>query len=107
MYLDLVLERVEKTGNHFFFLIFIMWLGVAKITTVFFFCQLKPILVLIYQTCISCYSKATVTHHAKKDLMGIMKSINPGQPVQSGQADHSQNFSLWADFLCIISENST
>ena len=34
----------------------------------------------------------------KKDLMGIAKNIGPGQPAQ---ADHAQNFSLLADFLCI------
>ena len=48
-----------------------------------------------------------VTHHAKRDLMGIVKGIHPGQPVQSAQADHRWNFSLLADFLCILSENST
>ena len=37
--------------------------------------------------------------NAKRDLMGIAKSIHPSQPVQS---DHSQNFSLLADFLCIM-----
>ena len=29
-----------------------------------------------------------VTHHAKKDLMGIAKNIDPVQPAQSVQADH-------------------
>ena len=33
--------------------------------------------------------------------MGITKSINPGQPVQSAQADQGQNHLLLADFLCI------
>ena len=33
----------------------------------------------------------------KKDLMGIAKSINPGQ---SAQSDHGRNFLLMADFLC-------
>ena len=33
--------------------------------------------------------------------MGIVKSIDPGQPVQSTQTDHGQNFSLLADLLCI------
>ena len=33
--------------------------------------------------------------------MGIEKSIDPGQPALYAQADHSQNFSLLADFLCI------
>ena len=42
-----------------------------------------------------------VTHHVKRDLMGIAKSIDPGQPAQSTQPDHCQNFSLLADFLCI------
>ena len=37
----------------------------------------------------------------KRDLTGIAKSIDPGQPAQSAQADHSQSFSLSADFLCI------
>ena len=39
-----------------------------------------------------------VTHHSKRDLMGIAKSIDGGQPAQ---ADHGRNFSLLADFLCI------
>ena len=39
-----------------------------------------------------------VTHHAKRDLMEITKNIDPDQPAQ---ADHSRNFSLLADFLCI------
>ena len=42
-----------------------------------------------------------VTHQAKRDLMGIAKSINPGQPAQFTQSDHGRNFSLLADFLCI------
>ena len=33
--------------------------------------------------------------------MGIAKSIDPGQPAQSAQADHGRNFSLLADFLSI------
>ena len=37
----------------------------------------------------------------KGDLMGIVKSFDSGQPAQSAQADHGQNFSLLADFLCI------
>ena len=37
----------------------------------------------------------------KKDLIGIAKSIDRGQPAQSRQADHGRNFSLLADFLCI------
>ena len=41
------------------------------------------------------------THHAKRDLMGVAKSINHSQPAQSVQANHSRNFSLLADFLCI------
>ena len=41
-----------------------------------------------------------MTHLAKRDLMGIAKSIDPGQPVQS---DHGQSFLLLADFLCINS----
>ena len=31
----------------------------------------------------------------------IAKSIEPGQPAQSAQADHGRNVSLLADFLCI------
>ena len=42
-----------------------------------------------------------LTHHAKSDLKGIAKSIEPSQPVQSAQSDHGRNFSLLADFLCI------
>ena len=34
----------------------------------------------------------------ERDIMGIVKSIDPGQ---STQADHGRNFSLLADFLCI------
>ena len=33
--------------------------------------------------------------------MGIEKSIDPGQPAQSVQADHGRNFMKLADFLCI------
>ena len=43
-------------------------------------------------------SETYKTHHVKKDLMGIVKSIDPGQPVQF---DYCRNFSLLADFLCI------
>ena len=32
-----------------------------------------------------------VTHHAKRDLMGIAKSTDPGQLAQSAQVDHGQN----------------
>ena len=46
----------------------------------------------------------SVTYHAKRDLMGIAKSIDLGQPAQSAQADHGRNFSLLADFLCIKSK---
>ena len=42
-----------------------------------------------------------VTHHAKRDLMEIANSIDPGQPALFAQADHGRNFSLFADFLCI------
>ena len=42
-----------------------------------------------------------VSRHAKRDLMGIAQIIDHGQPVQSAHSDHSQNFSLLADFLCI------
>ena len=37
----------------------------------------------------------------KRDLMGIEKRIDPGQPAQSAQADHGQNFLQLADFLSI------
>ena len=40
----------------------------------------------------------SVTYHAKRDLMGIAKSIDLGQPA------HGRNFSLLADFLCIKSK---
>ena len=42
-----------------------------------------------------------VTYHAKRDLTGTAKSIDPGQPPKSSQAEHGRNFSLLADFLCI------
>ena len=42
-----------------------------------------------------------VTHQEKRDLMGIAKSIDSGQPALSAQADHGPNFLLLADFLCI------
>ena len=42
-----------------------------------------------------------VTHHAKRDLMAIAKTIDTGQPAPSAQADHGRHFSLLADFLCI------
>ena len=35
-----------------------------------------------------CGNGMYVTHHAERDLIGIAKSINPGQPFQSTQADH-------------------
>ena len=42
-----------------------------------------------------------VTHHAKRDLMGITKNIDAGQPAQFAQSDHGRNFPLLADCLCI------
>ena len=39
-----------------------------------------------------------VTYYATRDLLGIAKSIDPGQPTQS---DHGRNFPLLADCLCI------
>ena len=42
-----------------------------------------------------------MTRHAKRDFMGIAKSMDPAQPAQSTHADHGRNFSLLADFLCI------
>ena len=42
-----------------------------------------------------------VTHYTKRNLMGTAKSINPGKPAESAQADHGQNCLLLADFLCI------
>ena len=44
-----------------------------------------------------------MTHHMKRDLKGIKKSIYRGLSAQSAQADHGRNFSLSADFLCIKS----
>ena len=46
-----------------------------------------------------------MTHQAKRDLTGIAKSIDSGQPAQSAQADQSRNFSLLVDFL-YINDNS-
>ena len=37
----------------------------------------------------------------KKQPYGIVKSIDSGQTAQSAQSDHSRNFSLSTDFLCI------
>ena len=45
------------------------------------------------------FANINVTHHTKRDLMGIAKSIEPGQPAQSAQADHGLNLSPLADFL--------
>ena len=45
--------------------------------------------------------KKNVTHHAKRDLMGIAKSIDPSHLPQSAQSDHGRNSSLLADFLRI------
>ena len=42
-----------------------------------------------------------MTHHAKRNLIGIAKNIDPGQPAQSAQADHGRKFSIFADFLYI------
>ena len=44
-------------------------------------------------------------HHAKRDLLGIAKNIDPGQLAQSAQAVHGRNFSLLADFFVIILPN--
>ena len=44
------------------------------------------------------WKQVFVIRHAKLDLMGISKSIDPGQSAQLGQADHGRNFSLLADF---------
>ena len=44
---------------------------------------------------------AYVTCNAKRDLMGIAKSIDRGQPAQSTQSDHGRNVSLLLDFPCI------
>ena len=43
----------------------------------------------------------TLGIHAKRDPMGIAKSIDPSQPAHSAQSDQDRNFSLLADFLCI------
>ena len=42
-----------------------------------------------------------MTDHAKRDVMGIAKNIDPGQLAKSAQAAQGRNFSLLADFLCI------
>ena len=42
-----------------------------------------------------------VTHQAKWNLIGIVKSIDPAQAGQSAQADLRRRSSLLADFLCI------
>ena len=39
-----------------------------------------------------------MTHHAKRDPMGIAKRIDPGQPAQLAQAENGRNFLLLADF---------
>ena len=46
-------------------------------------------------------SLTIVTHHVKRDHMGVAKSFYFGQPARSAQADHGRNFSLLEDFLCI------
>ena len=47
-----------------------------------------------------CYLAFTiVTHHPKRGLMGIVKSIDLGQSVRLAHADQGQTFSLLADFL--------
>ena len=38
--------------------------------------------------------------------MGIAKSIDPGQPAQSAQADHGRTFRYWLIFY-VLSDNST
>ena len=47
------------------------------------------------------YYSRYLTHQVKRDFMGIVKSVDPGQPVQSAQANHGRNFLLLADFLYI------
>ena len=42
-----------------------------------------------------------VTHHAKRDLMKIVKNIDRGQTARTAQSDHGRPFSLLADFPCI------
>ena len=59
--------------------------------TIIFFCPLTCFLPNI----------SYAAHHTKRDLMGIVKSIDHGQPAQPVQADHGLNFSLLAGFLCI------
>ena len=54
-----------------------------------------------YSSCMKRSRKSYVTHHTKRDLMGITKSTDRGQPAQSAHADHGRNFSLLADFLRI------
>ena len=49
----------------------------------------------------NCRHGVNVTHNAKRDLIGIAKSIEPGQAARSARTDHGQIFSLLADFMCI------
>ena len=45
--------------------------------------------------------KKNVTHHAKRDLMGIAECIDRGQTARTAQSDHGQYFPPLTDFLCI------
>ena len=73
-----------------------------------FLCVQGPFYLMIYLIVYKCVLiDLYVTHQAKRDFMGIAKSIDPGQPAQSAQSDHGRNFSLLADFFffffCVLS----
>ena len=42
-----------------------------------------------------------VTPNAKRDLMGMAKTINPGQRGQSAQDDHGRNFH-YRQIFCVF-----
>ena len=58
----------------------------------------KELYSFIYKKAPICMFNLTL-HHTKRDLIGIAKIIDPGQPAQSAQSDHGRNFLLLADFL--------
>ena len=41
-----------------------------------------------------------VTYHAKRNLVGIAKNIEPGQPAQSAQSDDGRTLRYW-QILCL------
>ena len=81
-------------------LYFVLNAGIDKIVTVAPTLSFFVVEQAIFVTLVSRYFTESlyVTYHSKRDLTGISKSIDPGQPVQS---DYGRNFSLLADFLCI------